>query len=188
MFQGLLALAEGHYPAAKRLLQSAVMLESELPIFNNFGSARILLAAVDLKMGLTPDALAETTAALAEVTAQGAPGRILLEGATALPLLQLAVTHARHTVLANRLLETLTAGAPPEPQPIAITETGEMLSIREVEVLRLIAAGANNQMIAATLVLSPHTVKRHVANILAKLNVASRTQAAARAHALGVLS
>jgi DNA-binding NarL/FixJ family response regulator len=169
------------------LLPTAVTQESELPIFDLFGSARILLAAVYLKMGLTTDALAETTAALTEVTAQGAPGRILLEGATALPLLQLAVTHARHTVLANHLLESLTAGAQPAPQPITIVDTGETLSIREVEVLRLIASGANNQMIAETLVLSPHTVKRHVANILAKLNVSSRTQAATRAQTLGML-
>ena len=53
------------------------------------------------------------------------------------------------------------------------------LSSREREVLRLIAAGDSNKMIARRLDLSPHTVKRHVANILDKLNLRSRGQAAA---------
>jgi DNA-binding CsgD family transcriptional regulator len=53
------------------------------------------------------------------------------------------------------------------------------LSPRELEVLRLIAAGKSNREIAAALVVSEHTVARHVQNILAKLGVSSRTAAAA---------
>jgi ATP/maltotriose-dependent transcriptional regulator MalT len=67
-----------------------------------------------------------------------------------------------------------------------VASTGETLSPREVDVLRLIAAGANNATIAQQLVISIHTVKTHVANILAKLNVASRTEAALRARELGL--
>ena len=52
------------------------------------------------------------------------------------------------------------------------------LSAREMEVLRLIASGRSNQEIAATMFLSENTVKFHVSHILAKLNVADRTQAA----------
>jgi DNA-binding CsgD family transcriptional regulator len=55
------------------------------------------------------------------------------------------------------------------------------LSPREVEVLRLVAAGRTNQAIAAELVLSERTVERHVSNILGKLGVGSRTAAAAYA-------
>jgi LuxR family maltose regulon positive regulatory protein len=55
----------------------------------------------------------------------------------------------------------------------------EALSPREVEVLRHIAAGDSNKIIARGFDLSPHTVKRHVANILDKLGVESRGQAAA---------
>jgi ATP/maltotriose-dependent transcriptional regulator MalT len=68
-----------------------------------------------------------------------------------------------------------------------VLDTGQILTVREVEVLCLIAAGAGNQEIADKLVLSIHTVKRHVANILAKLNVSDRTRAAARAHELGIV-
>jgi DNA-binding NarL/FixJ family response regulator len=53
------------------------------------------------------------------------------------------------------------------------------LSGRELEVLRLVAAGRTNREIAATLVLSEHTVARHVQNIFGKLRVSSRTAATA---------
>ena len=53
------------------------------------------------------------------------------------------------------------------------------LSTREVEVLRLVAAGKTNREIAATLVVSEHTVARHLQNIFAKLGVTSRTAATA---------
>lgn len=57
------------------------------------------------------------------------------------------------------------------------------LSPRELEVLRLVAAGKRNREIAAELVLSEHTVARHVQNIFAKLRVSSRTAASAFAFA-----
>jgi LuxR family maltose regulon positive regulatory protein len=64
----------------------------------------------------------------------------------------------------------------------------ETLSKRELELLSLIAEGLSNQDIAERLFLSPHTVKAHVRNIYSKLDVSSRTQAVARARALGILS
>ena len=59
------------------------------------------------------------------------------------------------------------------------------LSIRETQVLRLMTDGATNQMIAAKLHISRPTVARHVHNILTKLNVANRSEAAAMAAANG---
>ena len=53
------------------------------------------------------------------------------------------------------------------------------LSARELEVLRLVAAGKTNRQIAAELVVSEHTVARHLQNIFAKLGVSSRTAATA---------
>jgi len=62
------------------------------------------------------------------------------------------------------------------------------LTSREREVLRLVAEGRNNREIAATLFISPKTASVHVSNILAKLDVSSRTQAAAIAHRSGLLA
>jgi len=58
------------------------------------------------------------------------------------------------------------------------------LTERELEVLRLVAAGRSNREIAAELFISPKTASVHVSNILGKLGVGSRGEAAARAHAL----
>jgi LuxR family transcriptional regulator, maltose regulon positive regulatory protein len=63
----------------------------------------------------------------------------------------------------------------------------EELTAREREVLRLVADGLTNRQIAARLVLSEHTVHRHVANLLRKLGLPSRTAAAARAARAGLL-
>jgi DNA-binding NarL/FixJ family response regulator len=68
-------------------------------------------------------------------------------------------------------LESLVNGAPSSPM---LGLTG-----REVEVLRLIATGKRNREIARDLIVSEHTVARHVQNIFAKLGVSSRTAASA---------
>jgi LuxR family transcriptional regulator, maltose regulon positive regulatory protein len=63
----------------------------------------------------------------------------------------------------------------------------EPLTGRELEVLRLLAAGKSNQRIAHDLVVALDTVKRHVTHILGKLGAANRTEAAARARQLGLI-
>ena len=61
------------------------------------------------------------------------------------------------------------------------------LTSRELEILKLIAGGSNNTEIAEQLVISMHTVKGHVSNILSKLHLADRTQAAVYAWQKGVV-
>jgi DNA-binding NarL/FixJ family response regulator len=62
------------------------------------------------------------------------------------------------------------------------------LTARECEVLRLVATGGTNREIAAALVISEHTVARHVQNILAKLDVPSRAAATAYAYEHGLVA
>ena len=62
-----------------------------------------------------------------------------------------------------------------------------VLTGRELEVLRLVAAGRSNREIATALVISPKTASVHVSNILAKLGAATRTEAAVKAHQLLLL-
>jgi len=77
--------------------------------------------------------------------------------------------------------------APEAPARIAGEPAAVLLSGRERQVLALVAAGLNDQEIAKQLVLSPHTVHRHVANIRHKLGRGSRTAAVAEAARLGLL-
>ena len=78
--------------------------------------------------------------------------------------------------------QILTAYAEPDPPvPATAKELVEPLTPREVEVLRLIAAGLKNQEIADQLYISLSTVKRHIANTYGKLGVRQRAEAIARA-------
>jgi DNA-binding NarL/FixJ family response regulator len=70
--------------------------------------------------------------------------------------------------------------APVDPDPYGLTE-------REIDVLRLVAAGSSNAEIGAALFISPKTASVHVSNILGKLGVTRRGEAAAIAHRLGLL-
>jgi len=67
------------------------------------------------------------------------------------------------------------------------TSAGLGLTPRELDVLRLVAEGASNSSIAASLFISPKTVSVHVSNILAKLEVSNRGAAAAVAHRAGLV-
>jgi DNA-binding NarL/FixJ family response regulator len=71
---------------------------------------------------------------------------------------------------------------PPQEQDLALAQ----LSSRELDVLRLIASGLENSEIAAELNISPRTAKNHVSNILTKLGLPSRVQAAVYAVRQGV--
>ena len=81
------------------------------------------------------------------------------------------------------------AGAAPPSRRAAAALPGmvEPLTDREVEVLRLLAAGRSNQRIAHELVVTLDTVKKHVTHVLAKLGAANRTEAVARARQLGLI-
>jgi LuxR family transcriptional regulator, maltose regulon positive regulatory protein len=78
--------------------------------------------------------------------------------------------------------------APPRSRAVgAAPGLAEPLTDRELEVLRLLAAGRSNQRIARELVVALDTVKKHVTHVLGKLGAANRTEAAARARQLGLI-
>ena len=82
--------------------------------------------------------------------------------------------------LLKRMSHLLAENAPSNPPRVRLSE-------REIEVLRLMAEGLTNQEIAERLFLSPTTVKTHVQNILQKLDVSDRTQAAVCAVRYGLI-
>ena len=73
----------------------------------------------------------------------------------------------------------------PTPKRAPASQSG--LTARELEVIRLVAAGRTNRQIAEALFISEGTSGAHVSNILGKLGVQGRTEAAAVAHRLGLL-
>jgi two-component system response regulator DegU len=91
--------------------------------------------------------------------------------------------------LAARLLRRLAAemGGPSQSVPPRSRVHAQPLSLRELEVLRLIRLGRTNPQIAQDLTISRGTVKRHVENIIAKLGVSDRTQAVVKALELRIL-
>ena len=113
------------------------------------------------------------------------------EGPPMAQLLYEALTHRIAPNYTQRLLAAFSTAEPQQFIPLqnqaANSELIEALSERELEVLHLIAKGLTNPEIASRLYLALNTVKAHTRNIYGKLDVHSRTQAIARAQALGLL-
>ncbi|MFL5759672.1 MAG: LuxR C-terminal-related transcriptional regulator [Thermomicrobiales bacterium] len=130
-----------------------------------------------------------TIVAFHQALAIGEPGGFVRafadEGSSVVPLLRHATTRGAFRDYAQRLL-TAIEGAP-EAALAAQGDTIEALSDREVEVLRLVAAGLPNRDIGHHLFITEKTVKKHLSNILGKLQSTNRTQAVDQARRIGWL-
>jgi two-component system, NarL family, response regulator LiaR len=172
---GAVALAAKHHPdvalvdlvmpgggiEATRQIRS-VSPSTQVVLLTSFEDAQQIVAAV--QAGALSCLLKDVDAdALAEALRKAASGE--------------AVLHPR---VAARLMDALRRG------PEAGSEVLESLSQREREVLALIAEGLSNQQIADRLGIGEKTVKTHVSNVLGKLNVSDRTQAAVYAWKSGL--
>jgi len=125
---------------------------------------------------------------------EGAPMAVLLEAAR----VEARKRHPRSDHSSVALVDTLLAvfaGQPPAPMPVAdvprrparTAPLVEPLSPRELDVLKLLAAGRSNAELARDLVVVEGTIKSHLIHIYGKLGVHTRTQAVARARQLGLL-
>jgi LuxR family maltose regulon positive regulatory protein len=192
LLAGYLALSDGRLGEAERVWQAAAELQDQTRFTLVYSDAHLLLAALALQMDRAAEALRRLGLRLEEYAAEQLPGVVMWHGRVLAPVLQLALAKGVQAAFAAQVLDGL--GAPGEgsqataagPEP-RVPETGEVLTPREVEVLRLLAEGASNPEIADALVISVHTVKAHVASILAKLGASSRTAAARRGAKLGLL-
>jgi len=140
-----------------------------------------------------PDAAQALAPALDRMRIEGERGHALMCGPAVLSTLAqapwgtlLSSEQLAELRAAAELAAALRGEAAPVERAVAAPSTGaagaraaELLSAREREVLERIAAGDSNKIIARVLDISPHTVKRHVANILDKLGLGSRGQASA---------
>jgi LuxR family maltose regulon positive regulatory protein len=196
--QGRLAEAAAYYRAALQL--AADHGAAQLPATS---LAYIGLGKIWFKWNKLEAAASQLLSGL-ERAEQGGYLTVLLDGYLALAqvkqaqddgpgaqaLLQKAEQLAQHNL--PQSLERVTAlrlELPLAGQTIAspTVTTQNSLSERELEVLGWVADGASNQEIAHKMVVTIHTVKKHVSHILQKLEVTSRTQAVAKARQLGLI-
>ena len=118
--------------------------------------------------------------------------RIFDQGPTLTQLLVNAAKQGIRRDFIERLLavirpaQTSLSGIDEKAIHVYSLESGEQLSERELEVLRLMAGGATNQEIAEQLVITVGTIKSHINHILRKLDAHNRTEAVARARSLGL--
>ena len=119
----------------------------------------------------------------------GASGFLLKGGQPSELLSAIRLVAAGESLLAPSITKRLIEAYIAQPEQVETTtpEGLDELSPRELEVLRHIAAGDSNKLIARAFDLSPHTVKRHVANLLTKLGLPTRAAAAAYAARKGLL-
>ena len=170
-----LAALDGRWRDAAAGFAAALAEETALDHYGQAVELRARWAQALLHDGRRDEAAAALAPALARVAASGEVGGLRFAGPAALAMLAAADWGGG---LAADQLALLGATAAPLPSPMPRATDGP-LSARERGVLERLAAGDSNKLIARALDLSPHTVKRHVANILDKLGVGSRGQAAA---------
>ncbi|CAN5162392.1 hypothetical protein BH11PSE10_BH11PSE10_17100 [soil metagenome] len=185
--RAFIALLDGRLELAGSLLEPLAD-EVERAAFFPATQARVMLADVQWRLGQADAAAATLRPWLASALRGERLGGALLAGPVVLARLAAAPWGTRlsgaECALLARLVETLRLariGAAQAAGPMAANSTypASGLSPREREVLARMAAGDSNKLIARAFDLSPHTVKRHVANILNKLAVDTRGQAAA---------
>jgi LuxR family maltose regulon positive regulatory protein len=188
--RGQAAFDAGRLDEALALLTDAARESAEVDTIALDTTVRVSLARVQLRLGQVDAAWQGIAAMLDHARASGEVGGLLLSGRVACSELAAAPAppeHSARKAWLQKLLEPMGQAAPGVPSPRsphaapAPTERAraDVLTERENDVLALIAAGDSNKLIARALDLSPHTVKRHVANILDKLGLDSRGRAAA---------
>jgi LuxR family maltose regulon positive regulatory protein len=189
-------VASGDYPDAVKVLVRV------LPILQSSGRVQHEVHALALQTQAHELSGDRTLAleSLGRATMLGEPGRFNRtftgEGPVIAGLLETLADavrrgHGPTEVGSPSYLSSLRRKAETDPETGSGKSTApslaEPLTPREVETLRLIAAGMRNQEIADHLFISLSTVKRHIANTYGKLNVGHRTEAIARANELNLL-
>lgn len=186
-----LAELDQRWADAAALYAECLADEAALDLYGQGPEVRVRFAHAWLRGGRLADASAALAPLFARLDAGGEAGGVMFAGGAILQALAQAPWGGHMDAARRQQVQTWAGwlahrspGEEAHPLRPAAPGTGasraaELLSAREREVLRCIAAGDSNKLIARAFDLSPNTVKRHVSNILDKLGLNSRGQAAA---------
>ena len=169
-------MAERSYAQAEQSFREGLREEDAYKVSSAISSARVLLALALLVRGQASEAMEVFGPYLDQTQSANLMGHLLRDNPIVIPLLRHAHQRKMQRSYIEQVLELLGA-----PLNAVEASGGEVLSERELEVLRVMAEGLSNREIAARLFISEATVKTHVQRVMRKLDAGSRTQAVARA-------
>ncbi|NLX37178.1 MAG: response regulator transcription factor [Chloroflexi bacterium] len=175
--------------AARTLQPDIILLDVRMPRLDGLAALKPLKEASP-RSSVIMVTLYDDTEYLMRAVADGAAGYVLKDASRAALVEAVRVTHEGGGLISPSLMPRLLVevGRLLEREGPAQLPVGmQPLSERETEVLRFVAEGLTNQEIADKLFLGATTVKTHVQNILIKLGVSDRTQAAVQALRLGLI-
>lgn len=180
---GTAASGEQAVGLARELHPDVVVMDVQMPGLNGIEATR-RLATEAPAVGVLVLTMSEEDGTVFSAVRAGARG-YLVKGAEQDEIVRAIVAVAGGGVvfgasLARRIAEFFAAA------PAAATDVFPQLTAREREILELVAAGRSNAQIAASLYLSPKTVRNAVSNVFGKLQVADRAEAIVRAREAGL--
>jgi DNA-binding NarL/FixJ family response regulator len=157
-----------------------VLMDLEMPGLSGLETTREISKIAPLTRVLMLTVSAEEQNVV-DAIAAGAHGYLLKGTSLASLVSGIKAAVAGESLMSSSIAAKLFARLRTEPNGNRNGHVVSNLSQREIEILKLIATGKHNGQIAEELLISPHTVRNHVSNILAKLQMANRIEAAAYA-------
>ncbi len=163
---------------ARELVPDVVLMDVRMPDLDGIAATRAILEH-DASVRIVMVTVTGEEADLAAAIGAGACGYLLKDSAIEDIAMAVRAAASGAAWLSPRAAQVVLERLRREPAPTgSIGELEHDLSPREVEVLRLVARGLNNNDIAAEMSISPRTAKNHISSILSKLRVKNRSQAA----------
>ena len=169
---------------AQRLLPDVVLMDVRMPGMDGIEATRRIVASQQSPRVLVLTTFDSNEIVLGALRA-GASGFLLKDAPGDQLVSAIRIVAGGNSLfgptVTRRLIERYVDAEPVVPKGL------NELTTRELDVLRLVAEGLSNSEIAASMVLSEHTVKTHVAHVLQKLGLRDRTQAVVMAYQAGVI-